>query len=50
MAAISSIETAVAGAFASAITTLSGKTYHGRMFIDATYVGDLLAAMQAAHS
>ncbi len=26
------------------ITTLSGKTYHGKMFIDATYVGDLLAA------
>ncbi len=26
------------------ITTLSGKTYHGRMFIDATYVGDLMAA------
>src|SRR5690606_16554758 len=26
------------------ITTLSGKTYHGRVFIDATYEGDLLAA------
>ncbi|MHB8897178.1 MAG: FAD-dependent oxidoreductase [Thermoguttaceae bacterium] len=26
------------------ITTLSGKTYHGTMFIDATYVGDLMAA------
>lgn len=26
------------------ITTLSGKTYHGRMFIDATYVGDMMAA------
>ncbi|MHC4159500.1 MAG: FAD-dependent oxidoreductase [Planctomycetota bacterium] len=26
------------------ITTLSGKTYRGRMFIDATYVGDLMAA------
>jgi hypothetical protein len=25
------------------ITTLSGKTYSGRMFIDATYVGDLMA-------
>jgi hypothetical protein len=25
-------------------TTLSGKTYRGRMFIDATYVGDLMAA------
>ncbi|MCA9055745.1 MAG: FAD-dependent oxidoreductase, partial [Planctomycetaceae bacterium] len=28
----------------SAITMLSGKTYRGRMFIDATYEGDLLAA------
>jgi hypothetical protein len=27
-----------------AITMLSGKTYEGRMFIDATYEGDLLAA------
>ena len=26
------------------ITTLTGKTYRGRMFIDATYVGDLMAA------
>ncbi len=26
------------------ITTLSGKTYRGKMFIDATYVGDLMAA------
>ena len=26
------------------ITTLSGKTYRGRIFIDATYVGDLMAA------
>ena len=26
------------------ITTLSGKTYQGRMFIDATYTGDLMAA------
>lgn len=26
------------------ITTLSGNTYHGKMFIDATYEGDLLAA------
>ncbi len=25
-------------------TTLSGKTYRGRIFIDATYVGDLIAA------
>ncbi|HEY0967840.1 MAG TPA: FAD-dependent oxidoreductase [Opitutaceae bacterium] len=28
----------------TAITTLSGNTYTGRMFIDATYEGDLLAA------
>lgn len=28
----------------TSITTLSGKTYRGRMFIDATYVGDLMAA------
>lgn len=28
----------------TAITTLSGATYHGRMFVDATYEGDLLAA------
>lgn len=26
------------------ITTLSGRTYHGKMFIDATYEGDLMAA------
>jgi len=28
----------------SAITTLSGKTYKGKIFIDATYEGDLMAA------
>ncbi|MFM8617149.1 MAG: FAD-dependent oxidoreductase, partial [Opitutaceae bacterium] len=28
----------------TAITMLSGRTYRGKMFIDATYVGDLLAA------
>jgi FAD dependent oxidoreductase len=28
----------------TAITMLSGKTYQGKMFIDATYVGDLMAA------
>jgi hypothetical protein len=27
-----------------AFTTLSGKTYRGKMFIDVTYVGDLMAA------
>ncbi len=28
----------------AAITTLSGRTYEGKMFIDATYEGDLMAA------
>lgn len=28
----------------TSITTLSGKTYEGKMFIDATYEGDLMAA------
>ena len=28
----------------TSITMLSGKTYTGRMFIDATYEGDLMAA------
>ena len=32
------------GASITSITTLSGRTYAGRMFIDATYEGDLLAA------
>ena len=32
------------GARITAITTLSGKTYRGKMFIDATYEGDLMAA------
>jgi hypothetical protein len=32
------------GARITAITMLSGKTYAGKMFIDATYEGDLLAA------
>src|SRR5688572_5844333 len=32
------------GARIVAITTLSGRTYSGRMFIDATYEGDLMAA------
>ena len=32
------------GARITSITTLSGKTYEGRMFIDATYEGDLMAA------
>jgi len=32
------------GSRITAITTLSGKTYAGQMFIDATYEGDLMAA------
>jgi hypothetical protein len=32
------------GARITAITTLSGRTYEGRMFIDATYEGDLMAS------
>jgi hypothetical protein len=32
------------GARIESITTLSGKTYAGKMFIDATYEGDLMAA------
>ena len=32
------------GARVAAITMLSGKTYTGKMFIDATYEGDLMAA------
>ena len=32
------------GARIASITTLSGKTYAGKMFIDATYEGDLMAA------
>ncbi|MGV3754338.1 MAG: FAD-dependent oxidoreductase [Verrucomicrobiota bacterium] len=32
------------GARIKSITTLSGKTYAGKMFIDATYEGDLMAA------
>jgi len=33
-----------------AITMLSGKTYHGKMFIDATYVGDLMAAAGVSYT
>lgn len=35
---------AMQGGRISAVTMLSGKTYRGKMFIDATYEGDLLAA------
>ena len=34
----------------TAITTLNGKTYHGKMFIDATYVGDLMAAAKVTYT
>lgn len=34
----------MAGGRISSITTLGGDTYHGKMFIDATYEGDLMAA------
>ncbi len=32
------------------ITTLDGKTYHGKMFIDATYEGDLMAAAGVSYT
>ena len=32
------------------VTMLSGKTYRGKMFIDATYVGDLMAAAGVSHT
>jgi glycine/D-amino acid oxidase-like deaminating enzyme len=35
------------GARIASITMLSGKTFAGKMFIDATYVGDLMAAAGA---
>ncbi|MBI3878868.1 MAG: FAD-dependent oxidoreductase [Verrucomicrobia bacterium] len=37
------------GARLVSITTLSGKTYAGKMFIDATYEGDLMAAAGAEY-
>ena len=37
------------GARITAITTLSGKTYAGKMFLDATYEGDLMAAAGIAY-
>jgi hypothetical protein len=37
------------GARIASITTLSGRTYAGKMFIDATYEGDLLAAAGVAY-
>jgi hypothetical protein len=38
------------GARITSITTLSGKTYRGEVFIDATYEGDLLAAAGVDHA
>jgi hypothetical protein len=32
------------------ITTLSGKTYRGRMFVDASYTGDLMAAAGVSYT
>ncbi|MEA3213623.1 MAG: hypothetical protein QOE70_6680 [Chthoniobacter sp.] len=37
------------GARIASITTLSGKTYAGKMFIDASYEGDLMAAAGVAY-
>jgi FAD-dependent oxidoreductase family protein len=37
------------GARITSITTLSGKTHAGKMFIDATYEGDLMAAAGVAY-
>ncbi len=34
----------------ASITTLSGKTYRGKMFIDATYEGDLMAAAGVSYT
>lgn len=34
----------------TAITTLSAKTFSGKMFIDATYVGDLMAAARVTYT
>ena len=34
----------------ASITMLSGKTFHGKMFIDATYVGDLMAAAGVSYT
>jgi hypothetical protein len=37
------------GARIASITTLSGKTYAGKMFIDATYEGDLMASAKVSY-
>jgi hypothetical protein len=38
------------GSQITAITTLSGKTYQGQVFIDATYEGDLMAAAGVSYT
>ena len=38
------------GSRITSITTLDGRTFHGRMFIDATYEGDLLAAAGVSYT
>jgi FAD dependent oxidoreductase len=38
------------GARIAAITTLSGRSYAGRMFVDATYEGDLMAAAGVSYA
>jgi len=38
------------GARITSLTTLSGKTYGGKMFIDATYEGDLMAAAGVSYT
>jgi FAD dependent oxidoreductase len=38
------------GARITAITMLNGETYRGRVFIDATYEGDLMAAAGVSHT
>lgn len=37
------------GARVASLRTLSGKTYRGRMFIDATYEGDLMASAKVSY-
>lgn len=40
----------MAGKRIDSITALSGKTYRGKMFVDATYVGDLMAAAGVSYT
>ena len=41
---------AMEGRRIASITTLSGKTYRGKVFIDASYVGDLMAAAGVSYT